>query len=248
MNESKINKFNFEKLTNDRCRNIAIIGPTQSGKTTVIKTILSHLSSVMRYAVVFSTDKYTGSNVYAYEKYSEDRVKAVCDDQIKIRNDKTDHEKRGISSMVAIVLDDIINNESKLGKNDDIIERIITNGAYYNISLIISVQNPLFVPPKMRENLGYVIATSINTEKRIKTFYEYYIKDYKFEEFVIIYKTIMQEKYNLMIIDNTIWTANIFYGKATLPKLSECLTYCMSKKDQIEQLIDKFKKDLLELL
>lgn len=230
--EGKIDKFNFKNLTKNKnpYRNYALIGPTQSGKTTVIKTILYYLSPLIRYVVIVSAsaqmdNEYKGMipDIYTYENYSEDVISNILDDQMTLKKKIEDHIcPENVKKMVVIIFDDIIGTESKWKKNE-LMDKIMTAGRHFYISFIISVQNPIFVPAKMRENMGYTIATSINTEKRMKTFYEQFVKNCRYDTFLKIYKTIMKEKYNLIVLDNATGgntdklNKYLFYGRAIAP-------------------------------
>lgn len=190
---------------------IAIIGTRGSGKTVIIKYFLYYNHKRIRIPMLISaTAQLEGDfkgvlpDLFIYENYDPDKIQLLINDQMQV---KKKYENGIVNPRIkkhsVLIMDDIVGTD-KIWKKDKGFKNTFFAGRHYWLSNIVSVQTPMQIPPEYRDNIDYVIVTSITTDKRKRSLYDnFWDSRYgTYKEFNTVFKKILSKKYNFMVIDN----------------------------------------------
>ena len=207
-----IKPFDLSKMK--PCSSIFIVGPRNSGKSVLIKDILSHTCNKIG-AVVSPLDKFE----HFYDKFiPNDLIRDEYDDSIisglmqKQYND------------TSIVLDDCLNTRNFIGRSS--LANLFLWHRHYKLQPILSSQIPKLAPLMIRINFDFIfILKNNNKSDREKIFNDYtdiFSNIYQFETVL----DACTEDYRCLVIDNTTRTDKIedqiFYYKANSVDI-ECI-------------------------
>lgn len=128
-------------------------GKVGSGKTSFIKYVCHQLESEFDYVLCISPTGFSDSYNFLPEEcvkqnYSDDMVL----DMMKYQKEKKKKQKL---KNALLILDDILGSINI--RSDKVLEKLITTFRHYNISIIITTQYPLKIPPYVRANLFYAV-------------------------------------------------------------------------------------------
>jgi len=157
---------------------IGIIGRRGSGKTTIAKNLCYYLSPQIRIPIMVCGTSTVVNDfddifppIYIYDDYNAEKMRILIQAQIKvINNEDAMHGKKQYG---LLFMDDIVSQEAKW-RNDMQFIKMFLEGRHFKITNILSVQNPLDVPSKIRSNVDVVIITTENRTPRLKNIYEQY--------------------------------------------------------------------------
>jgi len=198
----QLRRFDLNQLQRDVI--VAIIGKRATGKTVLVKDILHHNRNFYNNAIVMSdTEPATGN----YHNI----VPEVCDFDTNVIETQINRQRNVVSSRggrhsenvphTAILLDDIICDDR--WHRDRNIKRLFMNGRHYCISLIMTMQYPLGIPPPLRTNIDYVFILRENIVRNRKRIYDNYAGMFpSFEVFCRIMDS-CTENYECLVINNT---------------------------------------------
>jgi hypothetical protein len=182
LNNLGIGEFNSDILNQSNIQNILVTGWNNEENANLIKNIISMVqhsndANDIDYLVVvseYNKDYYTDLTEAIYSKTTI--IEKIVKRQ-KINKYK-DH--------YAIILDTNLYNFKK----DSVIQEILFNSRYYNITFIVVTRYPFAISPELRYNFDFVFAkTNLITDK--KRLYDYYFDMYPdFETFKNAYDQI----------------------------------------------------------
>lgn len=173
---------------------IAIIGKRNSGKSTLIKKILSVKN-------IGNTE-----NLYMPEEWNEEDCKKFLEKQL---TKKTELENKIIDNYHgALVIDDICYNPSWIKSKS--FEKLILKGKSYNTSILFSIQRPSEIPLYIRDNIDYIFIFSNNIESQRKQLYQHYQEYFDSLEYFNNVMDKYTENFNCIVIDryNSIYYCN----------------------------------------
>lgn len=214
---------------------ITIIGKRGTGKTTILNNYCYENYKRIRLPVLISATADIKKDFYGiipelfiHNEYNPDIIKYFLKDQMEVTEKIEKGEcSKNIKKLGLFIMDDILGTEP-CWKKDQSFQSIVFNGRNFNITNIISVQNPLAIPPNFRGNVDYVILSPITTEKGKKYIFDY-IWDQSFgdyDHFKSYLDIITKQKFHYMLLDNKHTPSKIedyvYYVKTTpthyLPK------------------------------
>lgn len=176
-----MDKTPFEDLDINLCGLITLVGQSNSGKTTLLRSIINKLMSKGLFKTyVFSSTadiyRYTDydfalpQNVRKISMESIERI-ITLQEQLIVRS-ATD--KRINPKWICIVLDDFIGSvNSNLSKRGtEIISRLAVSGRHYKTCLIILTQHLNKAPPVVRNQSSYVFITKTNMASITEAVYQ----------------------------------------------------------------------------
>ena len=136
----------------------AFIGKRGSGKSVAMRHVLYCIRKHVQNGVCMSgtelCNEYFGSHIpasFIFDSYRPDVVKRLVKRQLKLKKSGDDPLKKP----VFMLLEDCMWEASELIR-DKFLRFIFNNGRHLGITLLLSSQFVLDLPPKMRGNLDYV--------------------------------------------------------------------------------------------
>ncbi len=161
----------FESLKISPCGLITIVGKSNSGKTTLLRSVINKLyaEGLFRVYVFSSTaDLYRDSDynftaAQYVHKISMERIR-----RLKLRQEiivkRSVKDKRIEPRWICVVLDDFIgDNDSNLAaKKSAVISQLAVSGRHYKICTILLSQHLNKCPPVVRLQSNYIFVTKTN--------------------------------------------------------------------------------------
>lgn len=211
-----IKRFDIKKLNKGSI--VVLVGKRKVGKSFMIKDILYHKKDEIPAGLVISkTEHVTNPPFFGkfipraciHKNYNPAILKQVFERQIKGIN--------WPNREFFVVMDDCISDASEW-KKDKYIEQIFFEGRHSDIFYILSMQDPMAIPPGLRSNIDYLFIHKTNNKKMMRQIYENYVTifdNFKTFELFLSYCT---EDHKVMVIDMNSNSSrledNIFYYKA----------------------------------
>jgi uridine kinase len=173
------NEISIEKWPIDNIQNkfaIAIFGPKRSGKTTLVKDILTKFdgsrnfkeSKIICLEYLEESVHVINDSLLNYPEYKNNNIPVFDINALREMLDMVRRKqvnqisnnflayKMGLSSIKSLTL--VLENMSKLGiTTEPLFKELLLNKKKYNINIIIVEQFPLNLEPKLRNKLDHVI-------------------------------------------------------------------------------------------
>ncbi len=195
------------KRTHGHAPKILIMGKSGSGKTTLVQDLLFYIRKIHAGIVICPTEqslidyRVMFPESFIHDAWDSNLIANFIRMQKKIR--KTDSKFHQL-----LMLDDIMYDKNAILK-DESTRFIFMNGRNNNISMIITMQYCMDLPPDLRNNIDYVIALRdnihANREKLWRNFFGIIPSADMFHQ-------VMQSctsGYNCIVLDNTSRSTNI---------------------------------------
>lgn len=188
---------------------ICIIAKRGSGKSTVVKCILSQFHNIPGGIIIAPTDKmnvFYGKffpETYIHYEYDSDVIQNVLRRQelIKMKYNKKKEEGKVFDPRAFIIMDDCLSSNMSW-KKDPAIREIFYNGRHCKLIYILTMQFPLGIGPELRGNFDYIFLLAedfLNNQKRL---YEHYAGMFpNFDSFRQVFMD-LTSNYGAMVIAN----------------------------------------------
>lgn len=170
----------FEEININPCGLITIVGLSNSGKTTLLRSIMYKLMGKGIYRTyIFSAtadiyrntdyDFCEGRNV---RKINMEKIRQLKEAQEVIVK-KEAKDKRIEAKWIAIILDDFIGDDecNLMSKMSKIISQLAVSGRHYKICTIVLSQHLNKLPPVIRQQSNYIFVTKVRMETIMKGIY-----------------------------------------------------------------------------
>jgi len=229
-----LKKFNMASIKPNK--KILFIGGTNTGKSVLIKDYLYyHQSEFPIVTLISPTEPYnkTFKNhvpaIFIHEQFSEELVEQLINRQKKISKDcEDDPSYINVNPCTAIIMDDCL-ADIKLWKNDPNIKWIFENGRHANITLLMSMQYAVGIPPVLRANIQYVFLCKNTKIQEQKKLYDMYAGMFEsFSQFRDTFKKCTQ-RFGCMVINNEAPSyeieENVFFYRATVDDKPDLKTF-----------------------
>jgi hypothetical protein len=203
--KAQIKELSIKKIElNSR---IGVLGPTHSGKTTIIDWLCYYNQRRIRAAMCISTTadlngeyKYIPP-ILIHNTYKQKPIKNLIHFQDTVAKDgaKTFKDKRQMYQSV-LILDDVM-AEIKKYKSDTFFTQLFTAGRHSFMSIILACQDITQIPSSLRGCIEYLIIRKENQARRRKSLYDSYWNSQwsTYQEFVDILDK-CTEGYKSMVI------------------------------------------------
>ena len=196
------NKFDPTTLPGDKI--LVFIGKRGSGKTKLMKSVLSQMTHIFHSGIVFSeTEDGNGAwgkhvpGLFIYNAYNPKILEEFVDRQRKITREnhkrfETDHHRKPNDEETYklrappafVVFEDCFSNVSMINK-DKMISYVFKNGRHFNVSAFLTVQWLLDLKAGLREQIDYCFFTKTLHRKVMEKLFEHYFSFYpNFRAFV----------------------------------------------------------------
>lgn len=204
-----LNKFDLSRMVPEPC--ILAIAKRNTGKTVICRDIAYTLRSIPVAMIMCQTDNVNGAynkifgGAFVYAEYSEDAIKKIFQRQnamIEQNNERKKLGKKPIDHRLLLIMDDILSDAKKFSK-DKTFQEIIFNGRHFGITIVLSIQDPIGIPPKIRDNFDYVFLLKARNNIAKEKLFKYYLGD-DFDN-IREFKSAFDEctsDYKCMVVDN----------------------------------------------
>ena len=175
MSIPELAEFSMSKLIKNPGANIVIIGKKNTGKSTLIKDILAHVSEIFPVVIAMSGSESTNNfykkmlpDIFVWHDINASKFAWIHQRQQEFGEKVRKGEKsfEGLLTGVGLIIDDCIANVD--WTKDDHLTWFITNGRHLPIILLIAVQSFKKLPPVIRTNIdyGFVLMCNNYTERK----------------------------------------------------------------------------------
>lgn len=238
-----IYQFDMKRIPRDKV--LVFVAQRNSGKSILVLDYLYHWRSFPFGIVVSPTNMLNGDykghvpNRLIFSRPTPELLIGFLRRQFKITKDAHKYPSKKIDPHSFIVFDDCL-AEARKWKNDDTINTIFMNGRHASITFIITLQDPMGIPPKLRTNVDYVFMSKEVIRANRKKLYDHYAG--MFDTFQLFEKTLMYctEDYRCLVIDKGARTyalnKQVFWYKAKIhPKFRLCYEDFWVDNDKYEE-------------
>jgi hypothetical protein len=211
----KIRKFNpmilEHKRTHGHAPIMVFVAKRGCGKSTLIEDIVSFLSvptAIVMSATEFSNGFYSKHihPLYIYDEFRPDKIQKIFEEQTKKADafvlkypDKkfTDCPEQGI----LIIMDDLA-FDAKMMK-DPVMKQLFFNGRHFNITLVMSFQYLVAIPPAFRMNIDYLFVGRDISKEYIDKLYKLFFGIFDtVRDFKTVFRVATKD-YGYLVLDKT---------------------------------------------
>lgn len=194
-----VKQWNVKNIS-QKC-SVLVIGKRNRGKSTLMVDIFRYIKAP-KAIVLSATDKCS----HFYEQYFPEKfIYAEYDQEILIK--LVQSQKKAVQknphmnkSGLLLVIDDTGFDKKFL--KSKILSEILMNGRWYNISVVIGVQDAASIPLALRAQMDYVCALSENFKCNQERLYNWFFGVYNdFRTFRHAFLT-CTSNYGVMVLDN----------------------------------------------
>lgn len=215
----KVREFDLDDMFDDVC--VLIIAKRGSGKSWITRAILHNLMKrkIPAGIVISPTDSANGffseffPDTFIHREYSPELMCRVLDHQIMlVRKEKEKREKGqtikgGIRCFV--VMDDCLASVNKWRKCE-YVRDIMMNGRHHKLTFILTMQEPMGIPPELRTNFDYVFLLREESDNNLKKYYTQYASIFpNIQVFKKIFNKVT-ENFSAMVLINKGLTRTLF--------------------------------------
>lgn len=204
-----LNQFDMSSIPDDKI--IVFIGARGTGKSMLVADHLYHHQDIPIGTVISPTEsanKFFSKivpNIFIHDKIDENIISNVLKrQQILVKKMKREEKKCGSSKIdprAFLILDDCLYDTKWI--KDENIRCLFLNGRHWRINFIITLQDPLGLPPALRNNIDYVFILRENKINNRRRIYEHYAGVFpKFEMFCEVMNQ-CTENYECLVIHTT---------------------------------------------
>tara|TARA_R110002072_G_scaffold1999_5_gene16823 strand:- start:6998 stop:7702 length:705 start_codon:yes stop_codon:yes gene_type:complete len=180
---------------------ILVVGKRNRGKSTLMVDLVRHIPCP-KAIVLSATDKcshfyeqYFPSH-FIYDKYDPDFLSKIISVQKRLVGQNPDMRVSGL----VLIIDDT-GFDKKFLRSKQLFE-IVCNGRWYNIALIIGVQDAGSITPPVRSQMDYVCSLAESFRNGQERLYNWFYGVYPtFKDFRTSFAHITQD-YGVMVLDN----------------------------------------------
>ncbi len=205
-----MNKLRFNKEGKFLNPRICVIAKSGSGKSWVIRDIMSVMSDIPCGIVIAPTDKMTKfydtvyPSAFIHHEYSPVILEKLFERQriiIKKNNEREKKGKRLLDPRVLLIMDDLQSKKNEW-VDDPNFKSIMCEGRHFGITLILSLQYSMAIPPELRSQFNYVMLLNESNFSNRRKLFEHYCGIFpKYEIFDNLFNQLTDD-YGTMVIDN----------------------------------------------
>jgi hypothetical protein len=223
-NKLQIKELELKTLVSNPA--ILIITKRGGGKTWLCRTLLNHFRSIPVGIIISHTEKTDPffqkffPDAFIYNEYKQSIFKKIIQRQnaIKEKAKKKKEEGKIIDTRLFLLMDDCLST-SETWKHDESLKEILFDGRHYDITYILTMQQPMAILPALRTNFDYVFLLYCDNFNELRKCYEHYTGMFPtFNAFKEVYDK-MTQNYGAMVIKKRDMghslTDKIFHFKAT---------------------------------
>jgi hypothetical protein len=255
-----MNKLRYAKDGKFLNPRICIIAKSGSGKSWVVRDILSILNDIPAGIVIAPTDKLTKfydsvfPSSFIHHEFRPEILSNLLDRQDRIFKKNAERAKKGkepIDPRVFLVMDDLQSKKDEW-VNDLSFISIMCEGRHRAITLILVLQYSLAIPPSIRSNFNYVCLLADSNFNGRRKLFEHYAGIFpKYEIFDNLF-TQLTDNYGTMILDNASNSRDLnervfWYKSKEQPPFPICSSRFIEFHEQNYQKEDEKKRNIFNI-
>lgn len=219
----KLLKFKIDKMVPNA--SMVMIAKRGSGKSVVCRDILYHNRDIPCGVIICPTESLNGDykkifpDTYIHYDVTEEVLKKIMVRQMIMaqKTNKKRLEGKKIDPRCLLLMDDCLAEKKKWDKII-YIPIILLNGRHYNLTYMLTMQDPIGMKPAIRNNFDYVFLLQPDGDLTKKKIWENYASMFKnLDEFKIVIDK-CTEDWRIMVIDRRTTKGNlvdkVFWYKA----------------------------------
>ena len=237
---------------------IIFIGKTFTGKSTLVLDYLYNHQDIPLMTVVSPTDEFNHTfenhvpSMFIHSEYTPELIQSIVKRQKNITK-KIDNDKKytNVDPRNVLILDDCLADDT--WKKDPNIKWLFYNGRHVKITVILTMQFALGLPPQLRSNFQWVFLCRDNRITEQKKMYENFGSVFpSFEMFRQVHDK-CTENYGCLVIDltstSTRLSDSVFWYKVDInskPDWSDfklCDEKYWRKNNEIKNVISKAEEN-----
>lgn len=187
---------------------IVVLGPRNSGKSFLIKDIMTLINNIPICKIVNGTEEMTGHygsfvpSICISDEYSDEIIRNFVKRQRNIRKkQKSDEQYKNTDIRNLLLLDDLAYDKSWTKQKAT--RFIFMNGRHAGITFIMASQEPMGMPPELRSNIDYVFICNQNNYKDRDKIYDNYVSGFKNKKEFNRILDKCTENYKVVVINKT---------------------------------------------
>ena len=218
----QLDKFDLKNLVFDPNGDflnprIAIIAKSGSGKSWVIRDIMSQMYDIPCGTIIAPTDKMTGFYneffpvSFIHHEYQENIIPRILARQkiILAKNvEREKAEKKPLDPRLFLIMDDCMSTKHLWLKDPNVLT-IFNEGRHYQLTFILSMQYSLGIQPELRSNFDYVFLLGEDFINNRKKLYEHYAGMFPSRELFDQVFLQVTDDYGVMVINNRLRSSDI---------------------------------------
>lgn len=180
---------------------ILVVGKRNRGKSTLMVDLVRHIPAP-KAIVLSATDRCSHfyeqyfPQAFIYDKYEPDFLTKIIRVQKKLVAKNPDMRVSGL----LLIIDDT-GFDKKFLRSKQLFE-LVCNGRWYNVALVIGVQDAGSVTPPIRSQMDYVLALAESFKNGQERLYNWFYGVYpSFRDFRLSFSNLTQD-YGAMVLDN----------------------------------------------
>lgn len=174
-NKLQINEFILNDIADNAT--ILMIAKRGCGKSWICRELMTNFRKMPVGVVIAPTDKMNKfyktffPDTFIHYKYSSSLIDKILYRQKKIIEKTEKNDK--IKPDIFINMDDCL-ADKKTWVNDFGINEILLNGRHHKITFMLTIQDPMGIPPIFRNNFEYIFLLKNEIHSDLKKIYEHY--------------------------------------------------------------------------
>lgn len=216
MESLSLRKFDITRIKSTHI--CCFIAKRNSGKSFLIKDLMYYKRDMPAGLVISRTDSLTHfydtfiPPVLVHTEYKGELIDKLFERQKKALQEMWDKPE------AFLIFDDTL-SEADNWKKDNRIKEIFYNGRHYKIMFLLTMQEPMGIPPGLRGNIDFTFILRTPNQKHRKDLYENYCGMFPTREIFEKVLDASTEDFGCLVIDNTT-TSNkiedqVFHYKAS---------------------------------
>ena len=210
----ELKKFDMKsiqfKATENKGPVVVLIGKRDTGKSFLVRDLLYYQQEIPIGTVISGTEEGNGfygkmvPRLFIHNEYNSAIIENILKRQRtvlkQVKKEMETYKRSTIDPRAFVILDDCLYDNT--WSRDKLMRLLFMNGRHWKVMLVITMQDPLGIPPTLRTNIDYVFILRENYIANRKRIYENYAGMFPtFESFCQVMDQ-CTENFECLVINN----------------------------------------------
>lgn len=202
-----LRRFNMQWIGDNKI--IIFIGKRNTGKSCLVLDYLYHHSDIPVGTVISPTDDFNLTykphipSIFIHDEFTPELINNFLQRQKEIvRKTKVESGYRDVDPRAFLILDDCL-YDAKAWVNDKNIKWIFMNGRHAQVTMLLTAQYVMGIPPTLRTNVDYIFICKEPKYSNKKKLFEHYCGMFPTFEMFNQVLTACTSNYGCLVIDNS---------------------------------------------